>query len=79
MCIRDSDSTDGFIAAAIPVVIFYVSLWVRANKVDKRPIAALLVIFALSAAFWAVFEQNGTALTRWAKYYTCLLYTSRCV
>lgn len=68
--ILGSDSTDGFIAAAIPVVIFYVSLWVRANKVDKRPIAALLVIFALSAAFWAVFKQNGTALTRWAKYYT---------
>lgn len=65
-----SDSTDAFIAAAIPVIIFYVSLWVRANANDKRPIAALLVIFALSAAFWAVFKQNGTALTRWAKYYT---------
>jgi POT family proton-dependent oligopeptide transporter len=30
----------------------------------------LLVIFALSVMFWAVFKQNGTALTRWAKYYT---------
>lgn len=68
--ILGSDSTDAFIAAAIPVVIFYVSLWIRANASDKRPIAALLVIFALSAAFWAVFKQNGTALTRWAKYYT---------
>jgi POT family proton-dependent oligopeptide transporter len=68
--ILGSDSTDAFIAAAIPVVIFYVSLWIRANANDKRPIAALLVIFALSAAFWAVFKQNGTALTRWAKYYT---------
>lgn len=65
-----SDSTDAFIAAAIPVVIFYVSLWAKANATDKRPIAALLVIFALSATFWAVFKQNGTALTRWAKYYT---------
>lgn len=65
-----SDSTDAFIAAAIPVVIFYISLWVKANANDKRPIAALLVIFALSAVFWAVFKQNGTALTRWAKYYT---------
>jgi POT family proton-dependent oligopeptide transporter len=43
---------------------------VRANATDKRPIAALLVIFALSVVFWAVFKQNGTALTRWAKYYT---------
>lgn len=65
-----SNSTDAFIAAAIPVVIFYISLWVKANANDKRPIAALLVIFALSASFWAVFKQNGTALTRWAKYYT---------
>lgn len=65
-----SDSTDGFIAAAIPVIIFYISLWAKANHNDKRPIAALLVIFALSASFWAVFKQNGTALTRWAKYYT---------
>lgn len=65
-----SDSTDGFIAAAIPVVIFYISLWTRARASEKRPIAALLTIFALSAVFWAVFKQNGTALTRWAKYYT---------
>ena len=65
-----SNSTDGFIFAAVPIVIFYVSLWVRANATDKRPIAALLVIFALSVVFWAVFKQNGTALTRWAKYYT---------
>lgn len=65
-----SNSTDAFIAAAIPVIVFYISLWRKASAQDKRPIAALLVIFALSAAFWAVFKQNGTALTRWAKYYT---------
>ncbi len=65
-----SDSTDAFIFAAIPVVIFYVSLYFKANSTDKRPIAALLAIFAVSVMFWAVFKQNGTALTRWAKYYT---------
>lgn len=65
-----SNSTDGFIFAAVPIVIFYVSIWAKANATDKRPIAALLVIFALSVVFWAVFKQNGTALTRWAKYYT---------
>lgn len=26
--------------------------------------------FAVSLMFWAVFKQNGTALTRWAKNYT---------
>jgi len=65
-----SDSTDAFIFSAIPVSLFYVSLLFRANAEDKRPISALLVIFALSVMFWAVFKQNGTALTRWAKYYT---------
>lgn len=65
-----SDTTDAFIFAVIPVIIFYVSLYFKANKEDKRPIAALLAIFAVSIMFWAVFKQNGTALTRWAKYYT---------
>lgn len=68
--ILGSDSTDAFIFACIPVIIFYISLYVRANKVDKRPIAALLAVFAVGVMFWAVFKQNGTALTRWAKFYT---------
>lgn len=68
--ILGSDSTDAFIFACIPVVAFYISLYVRANKIDKRPIAALLAVFAVGVMFWAVFKQNGTALTRWAKFYT---------
>lgn len=66
----DSHSTDAFLFAAIPVVIFYVSLWAKAGSSEKRPIAALLAVFAVSIVFWAVFKQNGTALTNWAKYYT---------
>ena len=65
-----TDSTDAFIFACIPVVYFYVMLYVKANPEDKRPIGALLAIFAVSCMFWAVFKQNGTALTRWAKNYT---------
>jgi len=68
--ILGSDSTDAFIFACIPVVAFYISLYVRASKIDKRPIAALLAVFAVGVMFWAVFKQNGTALTRWAKFYT---------
>ena len=64
------DSTDAFIFACIPVIYFYVMLYVKANSEDKRPIGALLAIFAVSVMFWAVFKQNGTALTRWAKNYT---------
>lgn len=65
-----SDSTDAFIFACIPVIVFYISLYVKANPDDKKPIGALLAIFAVSLMFWAVFKQNGTALTRWANYYT---------
>ncbi len=65
-----SDSTDAFIFACIPVIYFYGSLYFRAEKNDKRPIAALLAIFAAVILFWAVFKQNGTALTIWADNYT---------
>lgn len=65
-----SDSTDAFIFACIPVILFYVSLYVRVKSEDKKPIGALLAIFAVSLMFWAVFKQNGTVLTTWAKYYT---------
>lgn len=65
-----SDSTDAFIFATIPVIYFYVSLYFKANAEEKPSIGALLSIFLISMFFWAVFKQNGTALTRWANYYT---------
>jgi POT family proton-dependent oligopeptide transporter len=68
--ILDSQSTDAFLFAAVPVIIFYISLWARARASEKRPIAALLAVFAISIVFWAVFKQNGTALTNWGKYFT---------
>jgi len=64
------DSTDAFIFASVPIVIFYLSLWLRASKEDKKPIAALLFIFGVVVIFWAVFHQNGSALTIWAESYT---------
>lgn len=65
-----SDSTDAFIFGALPVVLFYVSLYVRASQEDRRPLAGLLAVFAVAIVFWAVFKQNGTALTLWAEKYT---------
>lgn len=65
-----SDSTDAFIFGALPVTGFYFSLFVRARAEDKRPIAALLSVFAVAIIFWAIFKQNGTALTTWAENYT---------
>ena len=65
-----SDSTDAFIFGAIPIVLFYISLYVRSNAEDKKPIAALLAIMGVVVIFWAIFKQNGTALTTWAESYT---------
>ena len=65
-----SDSTDAFIFACIPVIFFYASLYFKAKTEDKRPIGALLSIFAVVILFWAVFKLNGSALTTWADRYT---------
>jgi len=68
--IFQSDSNDAFIFACLPVIYFYTSLYFRAEASEKRPIAALLAIFAAVVLFWAVFKQNGTALTIWTDNYT---------
>ena len=56
-----SDSTDAFIFACIPVIFFYGSLYFKAKVEDKRPIGALLTIFAVVILFWGVFKLNGSA------------------
>lgn len=61
---------DAFIFGCIPVIIFYGSLWFRASKEDKNPIGALLSVMFCVIIFWAVFHQNGDALTVWAKDHT---------
>ncbi|HNT82441.1 MAG TPA: peptide MFS transporter [Bacteroidia bacterium] len=65
-----SDSTDAFILGALPVAAYYVMLLIRSDAEDRRPLAALLAVFAVAIVFWAVFKQNGTALTTWAESYT---------
>ncbi len=65
-----SNSTDAFLFASIPVIGFYFSLWYKASKEDKEPIAALLAVFSIVIIFWAIFHQNGSALTLWAERYT---------
>jgi POT family proton-dependent oligopeptide transporter len=65
-----SESTDAFLFACIPVVYFFTSVYLRADKDEKRPVAALLAIFAVVVMFWAVFKQNGSALNTWADRYT---------
>ncbi len=49
---------------------FYTNLYIKANAQEKKPIGALLAIFAVVTLFWAVFKQNGSALNTWADRYT---------
>lgn len=65
-----SDGNDAFLIGSIPVVAYYISLWYRASVEDKRPLAALLTVMGCVVVFWAIFHQNGDALTVWAKDYT---------
>lgn len=66
----DSNSTDAFIFACIPVAVFYVLLLLRSNKNERPAIAAMLAVFAVVILFWAIFKQNGSALNTWASRYT---------
>jgi POT family proton-dependent oligopeptide transporter len=65
-----SDSNDAFIFACVPIVVFYISLWLRANPFDKRRLGTLLTLFAVAIVFWNIYNQNSTALTIWAESYT---------
>jgi POT family proton-dependent oligopeptide transporter len=65
-----TDTNDAFIFGCVPVIGFFVSLLLRANAEDKRPIAALLAVYTCIIVFWAVFHQNGDALTVWAEDHT---------
>lgn len=66
----DSNSTDAFIFACIPIAVFYVVLLIRSNKNERPAMAAMLAIFAVVILFWAIFKQNGSALNTWASRYT---------
>ena len=63
-------ANDAFIFACLPIIAFYISLWVKAKGQDKKGIGSLLFIFAIAIAFWAIYNQNATGLTLWAEKHT---------
>jgi len=65
-----SKSNDAFIFACLPIIAFYISLYINAKGSDKRGIGALLFIFFISIIFWTIYNQNSTSLTLWAQNYT---------
>ncbi len=68
--IFDSNSTDAFIFACIPVLLFYTALVFKSNKDERPAMGAMLSIFLVVILFWAIFKQNGSALNTWASRYT---------
>lgn len=68
--ILGSDANDAFLFGCLPVVGFFIYLMMKANEDDKRPIKALLAVYATIVVFWAIFHQNGDALTIWAENHT---------
>ncbi|MBK9532855.1 MAG: peptide MFS transporter [Ferruginibacter sp.] len=63
-------ANDAFIFACLPIIAFYVSLYVKAQGADKKGIGSLLFIFAISIVFWTIYNQNSTGLTLWAQKHT---------
>jgi POT family proton-dependent oligopeptide transporter len=68
--IMGTQANDAFIFACLPIIAFYISLWVKAKGQDKRGIGALLFIFVIAIAFWTIYNQNSTGLTLWAEKHT---------
>ncbi|MBN8834090.1 MAG: amino acid transporter [Niastella sp. SCN 39-18] len=68
--IMGSQANDAFIFACLPIIAFYISLWVKAEGQDKKGIGALLFIFGISIIFWTIYNQNSTGLTIWAEKHT---------
>ncbi len=68
--VMGSRSTDAFFMFCIPVIYFYASIYKKANSEEKKPLGTMFTIFLIVILFWAIFKQNGTALTTYAEYYT---------
>jgi POT family proton-dependent oligopeptide transporter len=65
-----TDTNDAFLFGCFPIILFFLYLMVKSDKEDRKPIAALLSVYGCIVIFWAVFHQNGDALTVWAERYT---------
>lgn len=65
-----SDTNDAFIIGCLPVIAFFIYLAFTSEAKESRAIKALLAVFACVILFFAIFHQNGDALTVWAEDHT---------
>lgn len=61
-----SKVTMAFFAACLPIMVFYLRTYLKAQPEDKKPVGSLLYIYLVVIVFWGVFHQNGSTLTAWA-------------
>jgi POT family proton-dependent oligopeptide transporter len=77
--IMGSPASDAFVFACIPVIAFFLSIWMKARGEEKKGIGALLFIFMVSVIFWAIYYQNFTAFSLWADQHTDRTISTRLV
>jgi POT family proton-dependent oligopeptide transporter len=65
-----SDTNDAFIIGCLPVIAFFIYLAFTSEAKESRAIKALLAVFSCVILFFAIFHQNGDALTVWAEDHT---------
>lgn len=65
-----SDTNDAFIIGCLPVISFFIYLAFKSEAKESRAIKALLAVFTCVILFFAIFHQNGDALTVWAEDHT---------
>jgi POT family proton-dependent oligopeptide transporter len=68
--IMGTQANDAFIFACLPIIAFYISIWIKAIGQEKKAIGSLLFIFVIAIAFWTIYNQNATGLTLWAEKHT---------
>jgi POT family proton-dependent oligopeptide transporter len=65
-----TDTNDAFIFGCLPVIAFFIYLALKSEAKERRAIKALLAVFTCVILFFAIFHQNGDALTVWAEDHT---------
>lgn len=65
-----TDTNDAFIIGCLPVIGFFIYLAFKSEAKESRAIKALLAVFTCVILFFAIFHQNGDALTIWAEDHT---------
>jgi len=57
----------GFLAGAIPVIVYFVRLGLTAKKEERPGLLALLPIYVAGGTFFMILHLNGSAMTQWAR------------